>query len=298
MDVLGILHDLGYSNIKEDARGYRCAATYRGGNNRSSLLVYRNGYFIDFVSGERGGLFKLIKLTTGVSDVKKWLTDNLKTYSLAERREPKIRMSKIYPKEYLTNIFPDYTYANGRGISSELCKSLKCGVVGDVKGRLKNRFVFPILNEKGDLLGFTGRSLDNRDPKYLHMGEKGEWCWPYCLTKDSNSYVVVVESPFDAASLLEAGINNVICLFGVEMSLKVLNTIIQANPEKVIVSLNNDKLIGGDAGNLANDKLFKRLGKYIDAWYLAKKLPPTKDWNVFLMENGKEKLKKEFDNYI
>lgn len=296
-DILSFLSENGY-DYKQNSNYIQIAAKWREGQNKTSVCIYPDSQLvIDFVTGEkmgyRGLISRVLNLKNG--DLDNYLAN--KKYSLydpeASKPRPKIKMPKTFEKSLLNNILPLYGYATNRGISIDICKRFCCGEVGHVKGKLHDRFVGPVFNSKRDIMGFWGRDITGKSPKkYMIIGAKNFFVYPAFINantiKEKRS-VYLVESPFDALTLFECGIENVLCLFGVEMSLSVLNFLLRINPDKIIISINNDLINGGSAGNNAACKLEKRLNKYFDRHQIIVKLPSLcKDWNETLIKHGKD----------
>lgn len=300
-DIRKFLNDQGYS-FKDNGNYLQLAAFWRGGSDPTSVVIYPDSNIVvDFVEGAKYHTDKLIKTVLNFKsdqELNSWKKGNV----FRQPKElitvkPKIKLAHKFKKEDLINILPIYDYALNRGISESVCRELQCGTVGNVQGRMKNRFTWPVFNSKGDVVGYAGRSLDNRMPKYFLMGEKQAFVYSaYVSLKEIQRLktVIIVESPFDLMSLFECGIKNVICIFGIDMSLAVLNFLLRINPTKIIISTNNDSLEGGDAGNRASEKMKKRLCKYFDYNVVKVILPEkSKDWNGCLVKEGKESVIKQ-----
>ena len=75
--------------------------------------------------------------------------------------------------------------------------------------------------------------------------------------------IILIESVGDMLSLWEAGIKNSMVIFGLDVSVPQLNALIRRDPNKIIISLNNDEK-NNSAGNLAAEKLKRKLLKYFD----------------------------------
>lgn len=80
------------------------------------------------------------------------------------------------------------------------------------------RFIFPILNSKGNPIAFAGRSLSPSVPKYINTSETEWFKKAYTLynypVANKYSSVYVVEGYMDALSLVEAGVPNVVASMG------------------------------------------------------------------------------------
>lgn len=303
-EIKEVLEELGYK-LNPDKEGWRCSPIYRESHNPTSLKIYPDGRFIDFSAGIRGNFIELIKLSTGaksVDEAKEWLQVRGKTYTFNKPKPiPKIRMIKTFPVDILLNLVSDHSYwTDKRCIDLDVIKLFKGGVAR--QGRLKDRYVLPVFNSKEEIIGFSGRDLiddmDGKRPKWKHIGEKGEWVWPAFLNIEllkKEKIIYLVESPGDVLTLYTCGVRNCLCLFGIEMSLKVLNILLKLEPKKIIISLNNDEFIdNGAVGNVAAEKLFNRLCRYFNSNQLEIKAPKSaKDWNEVLKNTSQEQVRRE-----
>jgi hypothetical protein len=304
-NILNFLSEQGYE-YKENNNYIQIAAKWRDGQDRTSVCIYPDTQtVIDFVTGEKMGYKGLIGRILNIKngDLDNYLVN--RKYNLYDPEQappkPKIKLPKTFEKNLLDNILPIYDYPKSRGISPETCKRLKCGVVGNVKGKLSNRFCGPIFNSKEEIIGFWGRDLTSKSQrKYILIGTKSFFVYPAFVNLSSireKKEIYLVESPFDVLTLFECGIDNVLCLFGIEMSLSVLNFLLRINPKTIFISTNNDSINGGSAGNNAAIKLEKRLNKYFDNHCIKVKLPSMyKDWNETLVKNGKDQLIQEIES--
>ena len=78
---------------------------------------------------------------------------------------------------------------------------------GEVKNTFRNRVLVPICDEYGRVVGFGGRVLDDRKPKYLNTSEneifhKSKILFNYHQAKTfaKNNELVIVEGYFDVIS--------------------------------------------------------------------------------------------------
>lgn len=117
----------------------------------------------------------------------------------------------------LASVFPDYR-------APEL---LVAGLVieneqGRRYDRFRDRIIFPIVNGKGEVIGFGGRILEQGEPKYLNspetpLFEKGQEVFglPQArpALRDTNT-AIVVEGYMDVVALSQHGIGNVVATLG------------------------------------------------------------------------------------
>jgi len=117
----------------------------------------------------------------------------------------------------LQNVFPDYNDA----------ALVECGLVivndqGRRYDRFRDRVMFPILDQRGNVIGFGGRVLGEGEPKYLNspetpLFEKGREL--YGLTQARQSIrdadtVIVVEGYMDVVALAQYGVGNAVATLG------------------------------------------------------------------------------------
>lgn len=241
------LVELGY-HLVDNGDHWRTSALYRGGKNPTSIFIYKNtGVWRDFgVDSNISYPFtKLLELTTGETGFEKEFSCSfiegykqfIQDYELMER---------IYPKSYLDKLLPNYHFYKQRGISEDTQKLYCCGLASS--GKMYRRVTFPIFNESSQIIGWSGRTIENKSnvPKWKHLGKKRNWLYPYYMDDifnkacDYSKDIYLIESIGDSLALSENKIYNHFVLFGVSMSSKVLSKLIELNPERIIISLNND----------------------------------------------------------
>jgi len=288
-DFQGILESLGYQLI-DCGDHWRTQALYRDGNNKTAVKIYKNtGVWMDFVENKGSKPFEaLVQLTvkdpSQVTEILgKCSTDNVVTYSPTE----KIQMEKIYPEESLDKLFPNYNFYKKREISEETQQKFQAGLAG--VGKMYRRMVFPIYNEHNQLVGFSGRKVDdnNNYPKWKHIGRRNNWVYPALNKKTEvdqeiklKKEVILVESIGDALALYEQGIKNVLVMFGLSVNNNIINYLSGYAIRHIYISTNNDKGGGENRGFIAAIKSFIKLSKYFDLDSLTVKFPP-KPYNDF-----------------
>jgi len=150
-----------------------------------------------------------------------------------------------------------------------------------LSGKLCRRVVFPIYEPSGGVLGFAGRCIfpDNEIPWKL-LGSKKDWSFPLYLSEEfikAEKEVILVESIGDCLALWDAGIKNVLCLFGIKLLKGVKQEIIRLSPKKVYISTNNEP-DNHSRGNEAAKSIYKDLTMFFSEDNLEIKLPPKKDF--------------------
>lgn len=151
-------------------------------------------------------------------------------------------------------------YLRNLGFSDEDIK--KSGVVAiNEKGiydKFRNRIIFPILDNIGRVIAFTGRVIDNDDlPKYMNSPDtslyhKSDVLFNYYFAKKAiydNGNVIIVEGNLDALSLSINGIENVVAPMGTAITKQQIEKLWKVTDE-IIVCLDGD-----NAGQKASKRL-------------------------------------------
>jgi hypothetical protein len=273
LDVKSILIEMGYTALKEDGLFWRTKPLYRDSKNPTSLRIRKNtGGFVDFSADLSGTLEDLVKLTTG-KDIK--LEDLQGDFE--EIREAIKTTTGIKREWEGATLVKSYKFYLGRGISQETQD--KFGARLCQSGKMTRRMVFPIFSEEGEIVGIDGRAIFDSNIKWKKVGYKMEWIFPrfaipYIL---ESGEVILVESIGDAMALWDAGIKNVLVIFGVKIFSKLISKIIELNPKKIIIATNNEPdndMVGNDAAQKIGEKLLK----FFDGSVIDIKLPPKKDF--------------------
>jgi hypothetical protein len=274
---------LGYKPV-DNGGYYRMPATYRGGDNKTSLSVNKKtGMWKDFVTGASGTLKQLVDLHNRIIDVSILdASDNI----AAKRGNQDMRVEKTYSKDILKELVPHYDFFLNRGISEKTLKEFNVGFAH--KGKLNRRNIIPIFSIDSDefIIGFTGRYYHEKVPlgiiKYKHLGRKDSYIWPGNKSKPfikASGEVYLVESPMCCLALWEVGIKNTLCLFGLSLSSKLLSYIIAQNPKKIFICTNNEE---SGRGNAAAMKIKEKLLKFFNPESIIVKLPSDKDFSKML----------------
>jgi len=294
-DLRDILHKLGYTNLQDSGSVYRTKPLYRDSGNNTILCIFKNtGYFTDHGREDlKGPLEELVRLTLNLQNIKEaanWLgKSNYKKLEATSQSDVEyLDIDKIFDKENLSLISKDHSYWNDRGISNITLDNFQCGVDNGVEGgKMYNRYIFPIFNSFGKIIGLSGRKLEihSKRPKWLHYGQKSKWIYPVFINekeiKEKNE-VILVESIGDMLSLWEVGIKNSIVLFGVNLSKSILFYLIKLKINKIIIALNND---GNDkAGNKGARKILETLDYYFTKNNSKIALPIKNDFNEMTKE--------------
>ncbi|RDB34784.1 DNA primase [Exiguobacterium sp. RIT594] len=97
---------------------------------------------------------------------------------------------------------------------------------GDYRDRFNGRVVFPISDRDGTIVGFSGRSIDGRDPKYVNTAEtplfnKSELLFGFAQARGAmrkNKQVLLVEGNLDVVRVAQAGIPYTVASLGTALT--------------------------------------------------------------------------------
>ncbi len=161
-----------------------------------------------------------------------------------------------------------------------------------IYSKFRNRVMFPICNDQGKVIAFTGRTLSTDDkagPKYLNSPETGIYSKSRALFNIDNAkdairkleYSILVEGQMDCISVYSAGFHNVIASSGTaftELQAKLLGRF----SKNVVVNFDPDT-----AGARATERT---LGLLVEEEFNIKiiTLDSGFDPDLFIRRKGKE----------
>ena len=283
MEIKEILQSIGYSNISEDTKNFRMKPIYRDSSSNTVLSVRKDtGSFIDFSRNLSGSFNQLIKLSLNFKteqEALEWIGKNVDGGINLNHKEqkPTIKEPKIFSKVCLEKVIADHSYWINRGVSQKTLELFNGGIVK--VGKMKDRYIFPIYDYKKNLIGVSGRDMINdpnsKRPKWKHIGDKSQWKYPMQLNNKllrKKREAIVVESIGDMLALWDAGIQNTVVTFGLQISVSLINYFLRIDAQKIYLSFNNDEG-ENSAGNQAAKKNHNRLLRYFDPEQIAVALP-------------------------
>ena len=144
-------------------------------------------------------------------------------------------------------------YGDGELLASGLAIRGKNGGLYD---KFRKRLIFPIIDVRGDVLGFGGRIISKDDPgaKYMNTPEtivysKRRVLYGLNLAKKSKrSNIILVEGNIDVVMLHQAGFDNACASMGTALTSEQLQLLSRYTKE-VVLCYDND-----DAGRIATQK--------------------------------------------
>jgi DNA primase len=192
----------------------------------------------------------------------------------------------------LNEVFKDYD--NDVLIKSGLINKNEKGKRYD---RFRNRIMFPIYNGKGQLVGFGGRVIDEKDsPKYYNSPETSLFQKSYELygllaarkSIRDKGYVLVVEGYMDVVSLAQHGISNAVATLGTATTSFHIQKLIRYTSE-IIFCFDGDEA-GKSAAWRAMQNSLASVTDEVQLKFLF--LSEQHDPDSYVRENSKEKFEK------
>lgn len=168
--------------------------------------------------------------------------------SRARRKVPK--EIRYYPESWLAPWKKEvHEYVIERGFDVRTIQD-----AGGLFDPIGSRQVFPHRDGQARLLGCTGRTCINQEPKWYHYWgyDKGQSLYSPFNT-DPSRPVLVVEGVFDLLWLHQHGIDNVVAILGSQPTVQQVRQLTSLSTT-TILGLDND-----DAGQQGSDKLRRAL---------------------------------------
>lgn len=183
---------------------------------------------------------------------------------------------------------------------------LDCGLIhingkGDIYDTFRNRIVFSIKDENGNIVGFSGRSINNDEPKYLNSPEtklfkKSHLLYHWFEVKNYflTQQLYIVEGFMDVMALYKVGIKNVVATMGTAFGnnhLQMLKNTKQIS--SIILGFDNDQ-----AGYAATIKTGMSLAKHFNVYVVKQYDSSCKDFDELLNKTDSQTLVQIVNNQI
>lgn len=283
VDFESILETLGYS-LNDRGDYWQTSAVFRDGDNPTAIQIYKNsGVWKDYVEDSKFLPFSALVKKSSHNLTKEELEAILKNEStnesLVKNENSTVLYEDVYNELCLEDLLPHYKFYQNKGIPKDLLIELDSGLA--TKGQMYQRYVFPIRNEYNQIHGFAGRDMSNSStrPKWKHIGRKSNWIYPhYNLNIENYSQVLLVESVGDMLSIKSHSDYDCLVTFGLEVSPTLLTFLVSINPEKIIISFNNDSSSSENRGLNGAIKNYLKLLSFFDQSKLNICLPVKNDF--------------------
>ncbi len=204
---------------------------------------------------------------------------------------------ETFNEQILHRLEPPMYYSQFRKLDYNLVRKLGGGIAK--RGCLNGRFVLPVRNIRGQIVGFTARKLKDGvyGPKWLH--------WPDSFRKNLNLYnldrayrtingnksIILTEGPIDAIKLEMAGYKNVVALLGSNLSDEQITLLLKSNVVTVYLALDND-----EPGRRATEMIVEKLEKNLFEQYIIDVPGEKKDWGECSLDEIRGSLSNFFSS--
>ena len=267
------------------------------------------------LSPERAGeLRQRSQLMAIHQEAAKWFHQNLLKKPHAEHARAYLKKRQLgieVAKDWQLGYAPSdprmfFEWARSMGYSNELL--IDAGLVAEregptgrprVVGRFRDRLMFPVCNDFGEVIAFSGRSLDPESnmAKYLNSPEtdlfhKSKTLFGLHRSKRSilkAGRAVICEGQIDLITCFSHGIDNMVAPLGTAFTVEHARMLKRLTQE-VVVCFDADT-----AGFKAAVRTFKALAE-ASVFVRAVEMPPGEDPDSYIKQYGAEAYRKLLDN--
>ena len=308
--------------VSEEKQMFHCFGCNEGGDVISFLMKHENLEFMDALN--------MLADNANISLEKKNINPKLE-----KTKETLYEINREAARHFYRTLFNDrgaYSYLINRGIDKETIKTFgigysqdsgnnlfdylknkgyeeedieKAGLITHSKktdrhfDRFRGRIMFPIMDSRGRIIGFGGRSIDNANqPKYLNSPEtpvfsKGNNLYALNIAKkhNKNQDIILVEGYMDVISLYKHGVLNSVASLGTALTENQVE-LLKRYSKEIYICYDSDR-----AGKIATDKAIDVMKKK-DTKPKVIPLPKNLDPDDFLKNQGVEEFKKLIKNSL
>jgi len=168
--------------------------------------------------------------------------------------------------------------------------------------RFRDRIMFPIVNVRGQVIGFGGRVLDKGEPKYLNspetpLFEKGHELYGLYQAQKAiraQQRVIVVEGYMDVVALAQSGVEYAVATLGTATTPHHVQKLLRLC-DQIVFCFDGDRA-GQKAAWRALENALPQLvdGKRLGFLFL----PEEHDPDTYIREYGSEAFEHELDNSL
>ena len=299
-------------SVSSDKQMYYCFGCHKGGGVINFIMEIENLPFPDAV--------RFLADRAGIA-----VPQDEKDDANAKRRETFLKVNKEAARYFHQALGTPLgeqavSYINKRAISREMVKSFGLGVAPDTWGSLtehllskgysqsqlieaglvrkssktggvydafRNRLMFPIIDVRGNVLGFSGRSLGDEQPKYLNTSDtalfqKSRNLYGIHLARKSKAeYFLLAEGNIDVIALHQAGFDSAVAALGTAFTQEQAR-LMHRYKQEVIIAFDAD-----NAGQKAAERaigILEKTGIRVRVIRIAE----GKDPDDFIKEHGRD----------
>ncbi len=309
-------------HVDEDKQLFYCFGCGAGGNVFDFVMRSENLDFVDAL--------QFLAQRAGVTLEEEQGTSRAQSDEQAERRKRILEMNRIAARHFYDNLSTPAgeaakAYMKKRGLTRQTAIKYGIGFAPDEwsdlldfmkekgytaeemivaglakkndKGRVydvfRNRLMFPIIDIRGNLIGFSGRALDADNPaKYLNSPEtpvffksRNLFSMNFAKQTAAKQGVILVEGQMDVISLYQSGFTNAVAGLGTALTEEQAR-LLKRYASQVYVCYDSD-----EAGQKAAQKAIKILSE-TDNLIKVISLTGAKDPDEYIQKKGVESFRK------
>lgn len=291
--------------VSPERQSYHCFGCGAGGNAFTFIMAYEKVDFPEAVRilAKRLGIKVAETFSQGsqplyqvLEAVARFFEENLSKSAEAQGYLKKRGLSPTTIKRFRLGFAPAGNLLRGAGkklgISEEhlLGAGLLLKKESGLIDYFRERIVCPIFSPSGKIIGFSGRVLDDSEPKYLNSPDspifhKGEILYGFFQAKGyiREEVPILVEGNFDLLSLVERGINNVVAPLGTALTVNQALLLRRYN-RQVVLCFDGDQ--AGEKACRRTIEVFLRAG--VEPQVM--KLPDGTDPDSYIRQAGQEQF--------
>ena len=308
-------------SVSPSKQFYHCFGCGAHGSAISFLIEYDGMTFVEAVNelANTAGLKVPNEQNVGTKEVKN-----------NQKLEQVMQSTNIFFQKQLRQSNKAIAYLKERGLTGQIAKEfaigyapegwsnleknltnydtedlIKAGLIqkneqGKFYDRFRDRIMFPIINEKGVVIGFGGRVINPEDtPKYYNSPETPLFQKSFELYGLINArkairtenYVLVVEGYMDVAALAQHDIRNVVATLGTATTQFHIKKLMRYTQE-IVFCFDGDQA-GKEAAWRALNNALEALNDNLNLKFLF--LPDNHDPDSYVRENSKDAFTKMVD---
>ena len=130
---------------------------------------------------------------------------------------------------------------------------------GGIYDKFRNRLMLPVIDNRGDVVGFGSRVIDNSEPKYMNTTETPVYSKRRVLyglnlaKKTKRPNIILCEGNLDVVTLHQAGFDNAVASMGTALTVEQIRLLSRYTKE-LVLCYDND-----NAGQLATQRALELL---------------------------------------
>ncbi len=187
----------------------------------------------------------------------------------------------------LTDMLRSKGYSDNEIIDAWLGSRSKKGTIFDI---FRKRVMFPIVDLRGNIIGFGGRVLDNSQPKYLNTGatpvfDKGSNLFSMNFAKNADTKrLILCEGYMDVIAVNQAGFDNAVATLG---------TAITANQARLMSHYAEEIIIAYDSDGAGQKATQKAINHFADVGMRTRilRMEGAKDPDEYIKKFGRDRFK-------